>query len=339
MLNKLFNLCIIPGLVLSATAVKSAPPAPVTSKESYRRPAEVPYPATNAYSKARHELGKLLFFDPRLSGSGTQSCATCHNPVFRWQDNLEHGKGDGMKTLGRRTPAIENLAWGELFFWDGRADSLEAQALGPIKSEGEMNMPLPKLIAKVRSISGYTPKFAAAYPGEAIDDTTIAKGIATFERSIVSAPAPFDRWVEGDEQAISEQAKKGFGVFTGKARCASCHSSWRFTDDSFHDIGTTTDDIGRGKLLPGVEISAYAFKTPTLRNVMTRPFYMHNGSETSIAGVIELYSQGGRQQRPSLSPLITTFSLTDNEKKQLIAFLHTLTSDELGGDAIILPQE
>src|SRR5262249_52406282 len=153
----------------------------VDLKQQYRRPASIPFPAENGYTKDRELLGRTLFFDPRLSGSNFISCATCHNPAFSWGDALPKGIGHGMKEVGRRTPTILNLAWTERLFWDGRADSLEAQALGPIAAAGEMNMPLDELLPKLASLEGYRRLFEIAYPGEGITKTTVAKAIATFE--------------------------------------------------------------------------------------------------------------------------------------------------------------
>jgi cytochrome c peroxidase len=293
----------------------------------YARPASVPYPDGNEYTEARAELGRVLFFDPRLSGSNFISCASCHNPGFSWSDPLPRAIGHGMNELGRRTPSILNLAWGGLYFWDGRAESLEAQAMGPITAAGEMNQSADALVAELRAIPGYAPLFAAAYPDQGISTDTISKALATFERGVVSGEAPFDRWVSGDESAVSEAAKRGFRVFEGKARCATCHSGWRFTDDSFYDIGMVGDDRGRGAL-EDIEVLQYAFRTPGLRNTARRAPYGHNGSEKSLADVIELYDLGGRVKRPSLSPEIRPLHLTTREKSDLLAFLDTLTSTD-----------
>jgi cytochrome c peroxidase len=291
----------------------------------YARPASIPYPEANPHTEARAELGRVLFFDPRLSGSNFISCASCHNPGFSWSDPLPKAIGHGMNELGRRTPSILNLAWGGLYFWDGRAESLEAQAMGPITAAGEMNQSADALVAELQAIPGYAPLFAAAYPGQGITTDTISKALATFERGVVSGEAPFDRWVAGDESAVSEAAKRGFGVFEGKARCATCHSGWRFTDDSFYDIGLLGDDRGRGAL-EDFEVLQYAFRTPGLRNTARRAPYGHNGSEKTLADVIELYDLGGRVKRPSLSPEIQPLQLTTREKSDLLAFLDTLTS-------------
>ena len=243
-----------------------------------------------------------------------------------------------MKQLGRRTPTILNLAWAELLFWDGRAELLEEQTLGPIAAPGKMNQPLDKMIATVSSIRGYKPLFESAYPGEPVNEKTVARAIATFERSIVSGQAPFDKWIAGDESAISEQAKHGFDLFNTKAACATCHSGWAFTDGGFHDIGLKTEDRGRGAILPQLEAMQHAFKTPTLRNVTMRAPYMHNGAEATLDEVMDLYNSGGRVKRPSLSPEIFELKLTPDEKSSVIAFLETLTSVDKPIEAPVLPR-
>jgi cytochrome c peroxidase len=305
--------------------------------EKYERPSDVPHPKDNAYSPARVELGRRLFFDPRLSGSNWISCGTCHNPGLAWGDGLPKGLGHGMQQLGRRTPTVLNTAWASSLFWDGRAATLEEQALGPITSPGEMNMDMSGMLDKIKAVEGYRNLFAEAYPREPISEKTVAKAIAAYERTLVSGKAPFDEWVEGDDDAMSPAAKRGFVVFNGKGNCAACHSSWRFTDDSFHDIGVPGDDIGRGKFLK-LETMQYAFKTPTLRNVDQRAPYMHDGSEATLEEVIELYDQGGRVKRPSLSPEMKPLGLTAQEKSDLVVFLRALTSEDEPVMLVSLPR-
>jgi cytochrome c peroxidase len=307
-------------------------------KAKFRRPASIPYPPENAHSVEREVLGRTLFFDPRLSGSSAMSCATCHHPGFSWGDGLPKAIGAGMRQLERRTPTLLNLAWAPALFWDGRAETLEEQATGPIESSAEMNMKLEDMIVRLQDIAGYRSLFARAYPGEPISPQTVAKAIATFERGIVSAQAPFDRWIAGDPQAISPAARRGFVVFNTKARCGTCHTGWRFTDDGFYDIGAHGDDIGRGKLLPAIPLTHHAFKTPTLRNVARRAPYLHDGSARTLEEVIDLYDRGGVVQRPSLSPEIKPLALTSAEKKDLVAFLEALTSHDAEVRVPILPR-
>jgi cytochrome c peroxidase len=296
--------------------------------KNYARPAAIPFPSDNAHTPEREALGKSLFFDPRLSGSNEISCASCHDPARSWGDGLPRAVGFTKTPLGRRTPTILNAAWSDAMFWDGRADTLEQQALGPIQAAGEMNLPLDRMVVKIAAIRGYQDLFARAYPGEPIAETTVAKAIATFERGVVSGTAPFDRWAAGAERAMSPEARRGFELFNGKATCAKCHSGWRFTDDSFHDVGVPGTDIGRGATLPQIEAVQFAFKTPTLRNVSRRAPYMHDGSIASLEDVVNLYDQGGLTKRPTLAYEIKPLHLSRDEKQDLIAFLRALTSPE-----------
>ena len=304
----------------------------------YQRPSWIPFPDDNPHSAAKERLGRALYFDPRLSRSNMQSCSSCHNPSLAWGDGLPKGVGDHMNPLGRRSPSILNAAWAEAFMWDGRFETLEQQALGPIQSGVEMNMSLTDLIPKLEAVEEYRQMFADAYDGSPeITGEKIAKAIATFERTVVSGTAPFDRWIAGDADAISESAQRGFGLFNGKANCAACHSGWRFTDDSFHDIGLPGDDIGRGKQLPNVATMQHAFKTPGMRNIDRRYPYMHDGSVATLEAVIEHYNTGGIQ-RPSLADEMKPLGLTDQEKADLVAFLKTLTSEDPPVQYVMLPR-
>jgi cytochrome c peroxidase len=306
-------------------------------KALYRRPLAIPFPKDNPYTPAKAALGKKLYFDTRLSVSRAQSCASCHSPSFGWGDGLAVGVGHGMKNLGRHSPTIVNAAWGDVFMWDGRLPTLEEQALGPIQSPGEMNMPLEQLMKRLDSIHEYKPLFAAVFPQDGMSSTTLAKAIATYERTVVSERSPFDAWVDGDEKAISEEAKRGFVVFNGKGQCAACHEGWNFTNDGFQDIGLSSDDVGRGKYLPGVVKMEHAFKTPSLREISRRAPYMHDGSLATLEEVVEHYDRGG-VNRPSRSDIMKPLGLTAQDKSDLVAFLNSLTSSLTPTAAPVLPR-
>lgn len=302
-------------------------------RAKYRRPATIPFPATNPYTVEKVVLGKKLFFDTRLSASKALSCGTCHNPSFGWSDGQKTAIGHGMKRLKRRSPTIHNLAWTRVFMWDGRFESLEAQALGPITSPGEMNMDAGHLVEILTAIEVYRTLFEAAFPGVGVTEETIAKALATYERTIVSKLAAFDRWVDGDEGAISKSAKRGYGIFNSKARCAECHKGWTFTDNSFHDIGLPSGDLGRGAHFPNARKMQHAFKTPGLRELDQRGPFMHDGSLATLEDVIKHYDEGGIE-RPSRSDSMRRLDLTDEEKSDLVVFLKTLSSNQ---DFVRLP--
>ena len=326
-------------IIVTLTTVLFVPGmAQSMEKEAFKRPLKVSFPEDAPYSPLRATLGKMLFFDPRLSGAQNISCATCHNPSFGWEVPTPGPVGATNVMLARQAPTILNAAWTTHLFWDGRADSLEEQAIGPISADVEMAGDLEEIAAHLGEIATYANAFERAYPGEGMTPNTILNAIATFERTIVSGWSPFDRWVEGDATAISEAARRGFDVFVGDGRCADCHSGWNFTDNAFHDIGLATDDAGRIAVTQGPEKDRHAFKTPGLRNILYRAPYMHNGSLPTISSVIDHYVSGGIE-RASRSEQMHELHLSEDQISDLIAFLGSLTAEEDAISNPILPAE
>jgi cytochrome c peroxidase len=323
-MNKKHNAPLAAALLAFAITASAANP-----EESYVRPASPPVPADNAMTPARVELGRMLFFDPRLSGSGWISCATCHNPALGWSDALPTAIGHGMKTLGRHTPTILNSAYNKRQMWDGRFASLEEQALGPIGSADEMNLDVAEMVKRLRTIRGYAPLFERAYPGEGISEKTVAKAIASFERTVISRDAPFDRWQKGEAQAVSDAAKRGFELFRGKANCTACHQGANFTDDGFHNVGVRqaagVDDPGRFAKVPVAAMKG-AHKTPSLRDVAYTAPYMHNGAYRTLREVVEMYARGG-DVAANLDPNIKKLELTPAQVDDVVAFLESLTGE------------
>lgn len=315
------------ALLLWGGASLSGEPAGRTAWQAkYHRPAETPFPRDNPYSEAKSRLGGMLFFEPLLSRSRSRACGSCHNPALSWGDGLPRAIGDKAVPLALRAPTLLNVAWTPKPGWDGHFRDLEAVTFGPITAPNNMNMSEKDVVARLSAVPGYVAAFDAAFGKGGIDRRKIELALATFERSIVSGEAPFDRWINGDEGAVSDAAKRGFDLFNGKARCAACHSGWAFTDSSFHDIGTAQgEDIGRGALFPRSPKLRYAFKTPTLRDAARRAPYMHDGSVATLEAVIDLYNRGGID-RPSRSDDIKPLGLTKDEKADLVAFLDTLTA-------------
>jgi cytochrome c peroxidase len=330
-----FLACVACCLQMYGWAEDQLTPAQIA--KTFARPKIIPYPADNQYLKDKELLGKSLFFDPRLSGSNSISCATCHSPSFSWSNGLRRGIGHGHKELGRRSPTIINMAWSDRFFWDGRASSLEEQALGPMFAAGEMHGNPKAAVKTVSELEDYKSLFAKAFPNEPITSELIAKAIATYERGIISGEASFDKYIAGETNAISLLAIQGFKLFTGKAKCVACHSGWSFTDGSFHDIGIKSNDIGRGKFLPRLALMQHAFKTPTLRNVELRRPYMHDGSEATLESVVDLYDKGGAVKRGSVAAEITPLDLTKDEKTALVEFMKSLTSIDQPTELPVLP--
>ena len=307
-------------------------------RDSYLRPAEIPFPHSNPYSDDKSRLGRMLFFDPILSGSQVRSCASCHNPALSWGDGHARAIGEKQIPLPQRSPTLLNVAWVPKLGWDGHFRDLEAVAFGPITAANNMNLSEKVLVERLSAISGYRDAFVQAFGGGPINKRHVELALATYERTIVSGEAPFDRWIKGDETAIDSAAKRGFDLFNGKANCAACHSGWAFTDSSFHDIGTAkNDDLGRGRLFPTSEKLRHAFKTPTLRDVARRAPYMHDGSIPTLEAVIDLYNRGGIA-RPSRAEEIHPLDLSKQEKDDLIAFLHTLNGAQQAVSVSALPR-
>jgi cytochrome c peroxidase len=325
-------------LWIGASIAINAPRDQADLRQAYRRPAEIPAPDDNPYSVAKADLGRTLFFDPILSGSRARSCATCHNPGLSWGDGLPRALGEGQAALPLRSPTLLAVAWGARLGWDGKFPDLESVAFAPITGKANMNLAEPVLIERLSVIPGYVQAFAGAFGEGGITRRKIELALATFERSIVPGETPFGRWVEGDEGAIDQTAKRGFAIFNGKGHCAECHKGYSLTNGAFHDIGTAQGtDVGRGRIFPNSVQLQYAFKTPTLWDVARRAPYMHDGSVPTLAAVIDLYDRGG-VERASRSPLIKPLGLTQNEKADLLAFLHTLTARPTPFDHPIFPR-
>jgi cytochrome c peroxidase len=335
------------GLSLAAMAGWSAagladlaPPA--TPADRVWLLGEPPAPADNQGTEARVKLGHALFFDPRLSGNGAVSCASCHNPSLGWSDGLPTGIGIDGTRLGRATPTVVNTAYNTQFMWDGRKRSLEDQALGPMKNPDEMKTDLEAAIRLLAKIPGYQALFKAAYPGEAIGEATVAKALAAFERTVVSRDSRFDRWVAGDRTAISPQEWRGYQVFNdpAKGNCTVCHKPPNFTDNGFHNIGIAhaagKEDVGRFAERK-VALLKGAFKTPTLRDVELTAPYFHNGSAASLADVVAHYVRGG-DDHSNLSPELRKLNLNAQEKADLVAFMRALTGASQSASLPVLPQ-
>jgi cytochrome c peroxidase len=295
-------------------------------KADYKRPPQKP-----VENPALVDLGRSLFWDPRVSASGKTACASCHYPYLGWGTTDFKSRNDSGKLTSRRSQPLIGIGHAQApFGWDGRNATLEAQAKSSIAT-GSMSMretdapvKVEVIVERIRTNPEYAAKFNAALPGAAIDIDSIAKAIAAFERSLEPGIAAFDRWIEGDEDAISQSAKRGFVLFNGKGECFLCHSGWRFTNDSFHDIGVATKDLGRGRDVKDDPLMQFAFKTPTLRSVALRPPFMHDGSAVDLHQVMKHYEKGGID-RPSRSPLMKAIPLSDRERLDLIAFMETLT--------------
>jgi cytochrome c peroxidase len=292
--------------------------------ESFRARPAMAFPADNQPSAERAELGRKLFFDTGLSGTGGASCASCHAPEKGYADGLPTARGEGGRVLRRNTPSVINSGFAPSLFWDGRSPSLEDQALKPVMNGGELARHPAILADRIAADAGYRAQFAKAFPGEGASEANIARALASFQRTLVSGEAPFDRWLAGDAGAISPRAARGFRLFTGKAQCAACHQGWLLSDGKFHDVGLPDDDFGRGGISNNRFLD-HAFRTPSLREAGRTAPYMHDGSLPTLEAVVDHYAEL-RVTRAGTPPRV---ELSADERAELVAFLKSVDSDRL----------
>ena len=294
-------------------------------------PTSIPAPSTNLNYKAKIELGKQLYFDGRLSKNGAISCAFCHNPGTGFADPRQTSIGIDGGVGGRQSPTVYNTAFNHLQFWDGRARSLEEQAIGPIQNPIEMGETHENVVKKLGKIKGYQQQFRAVF-GTEVNLQGIAEAIAAYERTVISTNSAFDKYVAGDVKAMDESAVRGMALFKGKARCILCHSGPNFTDNQFHNLGVPQvgplkEDLGR-YYVTKAEKDKGAFKTPTLRSIVETAPYMHDGAFKTLEEVVDFLHVGGGANS-NLSPLVKPLNLTPEEKTDLVAFLKALTGEPI----------
>ena len=279
--------------------------------------AYLPAPDSNPVTREKVEFGRTLFFWNGLSRDRSLSCSKCHVPEKAFSDGKAGAVGVRGQVGPRRTPTLLNRAWGKSFFWDGRAATLEDQVLQPVLNPKEMNLPADELVPRVR----------AAF-GRELEREDIARALASYVRSILAGDSPYDRYVAGRRDALTEQQQAGLKLFRGKANCAACHVGTNLTDERFHNTGTgwkdgAWTDEGRAAVSKdGAERGA--FKTPGLREVARAAPYMHDGSLRSLEEVIDFYDKGGREN-PQLDAEMHPLKLTAEEKRALVEFLKSLS--------------
>lgn len=290
-----------------------------------------PPQATSALDP-RAELGQRLFFDPILSSDRTISCASCHKPEHAFADHQSLSKGVGGALGKRNTPSVMNSTARVSFFWDGRAATLEQQALFPIENPLEMNLPVAEALKRLNEHADYAPAFQRLFGGPA-DAKSLGRALAAFQKTLETADSPYDRFNQGDDSAISESAKRGRLLFIGKANCATCHSGEDFTSDRFENIGLFNakelNDRGRAEVTK-LDKDAGLFKVPTLRNVAVTAPYMHNGMFATLHEVIEYYNEPDRHVSNAVgrdAKLDQQLKLTPIEIEDLEQFLRALTDD------------
>ena len=293
-----------------------------------------PLPDVSWHTPASEELGKLLFFDPRLSGSGQLACISCHDPQLGWGDGRRVAAGHDRRAGRRNAMTLLNAAYFERLFWDGRAEGLLDLALQPIRSSLELNAELEVVVARLQRTSSYPEAFEEAFGSPGVSEERIGQALASFVRSLVSSRSRFDRFVQGDYKRLNEQEIKGLHLFRTRARCMNCHNGPRFSDGEFHHTGLSYygrrfEDLGRYDVTGNPEDRG-KFRTPTLRNVRHTGPWMHNGLFTDFTGILRMYNHGiptgarARPGAPELSPLIRPLGLDDSEIGALEAFLDTI---------------
>lgn len=329
------------GLLVYRGTEKGAPAIPLGRRVQITAPLglpPVPAPADNPPTAATIALGRELYYDPVLSVDNSISCASCHAPNAGFADGKPVSDGVRGQKGTRNSPTVLNTAYFNNFFWDGRAGSLEEQAAGPVQNPVEMAHSLQGVENKLMRFPGYRDAFAKAFGPGHITFDMVAKAIASFERTLVSADSPFDRYYYGhDETALSESAKRGLVVFMSpeKGNCAACHEIGKnyalFTDNKFHNIGVGVKneqptDLGR-YLVTKNDADRGAFRTPSLRNVAVTGPYMHDGSLKTLKEVVDFYIGGGNSN-PYLDKRVKPLDfLSGQERSDLVSFLESLTGD------------
>jgi cytochrome c peroxidase len=299
------------------------------------------------------DLGKLLFFDPRLSASNQISCSSCHVPDLNWSDGREVSVGHDHAVNKRNAPSLENVWYFKRLFWDGRAESLEDQAQSPLTSTIEMHQDVKLLPKKLKKIKGYEPLFKAAFGDKNITTERIFKSLADFQRTIVSRKADFDHFLEGNKNSLTDQQLLGLHLFRTKARCMNCHNGPLFTDNDFHNVGLTYygrkyEDLGLYNITKKPE-DVGKFKTPSLRNVMRTGPWFHNGLFGDMDGIMNMYNVGMPVQRvrpeqendpllPKNDKLLRGLMLSKTEKDAIVSFLQSITTLPWKDRPPVLPQ-
>ncbi|GGF01994.1 cytochrome c peroxidase [Chishuiella changwenlii] len=300
-------------------------------------------------------LGKMLFFDPKLSGSNQISCSSCHDPEMGWTDRRKVSLGNNHLEGTRNTQSLYNIAERTSFFWDGRASTLEDQANGPLSALHEMDMDVNKLPEKLSQYKGYKKLFKDAFGDEKVTNKRINNALAAFQKSIKSQPSRFDKFIDGDYNKLTDQEIYGMHLFRTKARCMNCHNGKYLTDESFHNIGLTYykrkfEDLGRYEITKKAE-DVGRFKTPSLRDLLNTSPWMHNGFFDDLDGLINLYNSGMHMIDPTAEekakdplypytdPLLKPLSLTRDEKAALKSFLEAMNGSKFKMDRPKFPLE
>jgi cytochrome c peroxidase len=324
--------CIAAGLAVVAVSIAIAADTPKTSPKSIAVPLgllPIQWPKDNPYSPEKAELGRMLYYDVRLSADNSVSCGSCHAPAHGFTDGAAVSTGIKGQKGGRSAPTVINRAYSLAQFWDGRAATLEEQAVGPMANPIEMGNTHTAVVERLQAIAGYRPLFQKAFGTSQFTIDHVAKAIATFERTVLSGNSAFDRYNAGNKTAMTPQQIRGRDVYLNKAKCDQCHEGINFTTNAYHNIGIGMDkpnpDVGRYAVTKN-DADWGAFKTPTLRDIARTAPYMHDGSLQTLKEVVDYYDKGGIKNK-NLDEKLKPLNMTDQEKKDLVAFLHALNGE------------
>jgi cytochrome c peroxidase len=300
----------------------------------------LPVPPGNPLTRQRIDLGEALFFETALSRDGSLSCASCHDPALAFTDGRARAVGIEAREGQRNAPTLLNAAYREFLFWDGRAESLEAQALRPMENASELGNSHEEVVRRLRRNRSYREQFARAFGTDEITIDRVAQAIASFERTLLSGDSDYDRYRAGEPSALTPSQRRGLALFAGRARCTFCHTGELFTDQRFHNTGiswksaevsaTETIDLGRFDVTARA-VDRAAFKTPSLRDVERTAPYMHDGSLATLEAVVEFYNEGGHPNA-HLDAFVLPLDLSAGEQADLVAFLRALTGRDSAAD-------
>ncbi|MDR2274219.1 MAG: cytochrome-c peroxidase [Sphingobacterium sp.] len=332
------------------------PKADVDAQVDYVEWAPLPAPPIwsdkDPQTQAKLQLGKRLFFDPRLSASKQISCSSCHDPDMHWADGRKRAIGESHRQGRRHSPSLQNIWSQKLLFWDGRAASLEAQAHSPIEDPNEMNTPMPVALAQINQIAGYRSYIRAAFGAEQLHAAQLEEALALFERSISSNITRFDNFLKGRYRALSDQQVWGLHLFRTKARCFNCHNGPFFQDGKFHNLGFSNygkanADLGRYEVT-GKKEDVGAFKTASLRDAARTFPWFHDGRFSDLSMLLNQYTAGMPQPKargsmltdslyPAQSVLLKPLQINLAEREAIIRFLEALSTQPITVERPNLP--
>jgi cytochrome c peroxidase len=283
-------------------------------------------PEDNRLSAARVQLGRKLFFDPLLSADNSVACATCHRPDHGFTSAEARPRGIGGQATVRRPPSLLNRAYGTSFFWDGRAATLEEQALQPLENPAEMGTSVTEVVKRLQANRDYRAQFEAAFP-DGVTSANLARSLASFERVLLRGDSAVDRFRrKGEHAALTASERQGLWLYESKGRCWRCHAGPNFTDEGFHNTGvgwgSDPPDLGRFTFTKQ-QGDQGKFKTPSLRGATLKAPYMHDGSLKTLEDVVEFYNRGGTPN-PHLDAALRPLEMSREEVRDLVAFLKAL---------------